>query len=82
MTLTETFSKSLNLGVSQPNGNGSTSVHHVATVKKPPPCISFETKVIVGIKTPRRRKGKKIQVVIEEQTNGKITSGEHGSLNA
>src|SRR5579862_2757609 len=40
-TLSDTFANNLHLGVSNPAANVSvTSVHHVAGVKKPPPCIS------------------------------------------
>jgi len=38
-TLSDTFANVMNLGASNPNGNRSaTSVHHVAAVRKPPPC--------------------------------------------
>ena len=38
--LAETFASTLNLGVSHPSGNVSTtSVHTVAAVRKPPPCM-------------------------------------------
>ena len=41
-TLSDTFANSLHLGVSNPAASASTtSVHHVAAVKKPPPCISI-----------------------------------------
>ena len=53
------------LGVigSNPHGNvSSTSVNHVAGIKKPPPWV----------KTPRRRGGKKtVTAVVEGNTNGK-----------
>jgi hypothetical protein len=38
-SFTDTFANTLHLGVSNPNGNvSSTSVNHVAAIKKPPPC--------------------------------------------
>jgi hypothetical protein len=79
-SLTDTFATSLHLGVSNPNENvSSTSVHHVAEVRKPPPCISIRftsPNNIAGVKTPKRR-GKKI-VPAEGHNNRKPVSGENG----
>jgi hypothetical protein len=78
-SLADAFTTNLHLGVSNPNENvSSTSVHHVAEVRKPPPCISVDfmsANNITGVKTPRRR-GKKIVPV--EESNGKPVPGENG----
>ena len=54
---------------SNPHGNvSSTSVNHVAGIKKPPPWV----------KTPRRRGKRTVTAVVEGNTNGNANGNGHG----